>query len=190
MPGTPTRRIVGWVNFVIRTAGEPAAFAERARAIVRDVDPGAVVERIEPLTAMVSASVAQPRFATTVLATFASLALALAAVGLYGVLSYGVSERRRELGLRAALGAARADLLRLVLREGLRATLVGVAIGLAAATALTRLMQAVLFGVTPLDALAFTLAPLALLPVAVAACLIPALRAAKTDPAVALRNEG
>jgi ABC-type antimicrobial peptide transport system permease subunit len=149
-----------------------------------------VVERIEPLTAMVSASVAQPRFATTVLATFASLALALAAVGLYGVLSYGVSERRRELGLRAALGAARADLLRLVLREGLRATLVGVAIGLAAATALTRLMQAVLFGVTPLDALAFTLAPLALLPVAVAACLIPALRAAKTDPAVALRNEG
>jgi putative ABC transport system permease protein len=190
MPGTPTRRIVGWVNFVIRTAGEPAAFAERARAIVRDVDPGVVVERIEPLTAMVSASVAQPRFATTVLATFASLALALAAVGLYGVLSYGVSERRRELGLRAALGAARADLLRLVLREGLRATLVGVAIGLAAATALTRLMQAVLFGVTPLDALAFTLAPLALLPVAVAACLIPALRAAKTDPAVALRNEG
>ena len=189
IPGTPTRRIVGWVNFVVRTTGDPAAVSERMRTIVREVDPSAVVERVEPLTAMVSASVAQPRFATTVLGTFASLALALAAVGLYGVLSYGVSQRRRELGLRAALGAARADLVRLILREGLRATLVGVAVGLAAAAALTRLMEAVLFGVTPLDALAFTLAPLALLPVAVAACLLPALRAASTDPAVALRSE-
>ncbi len=187
IPGTPTRRIVGWVNFVVRTTGDPAAVSERARTIVREVDPSAVVERVEPLTAMVWASVAQPRFATTVLGTFASLALALAAVGLYGVLSYGVSQRRRELGLRAALGAARADLVRLILREGLGATLVGVAVGLAAAAALTRLMEAVLFGVTPLDALAFTLAPLALLPVAVAACLLPALRAASTDPAVALR---
>jgi putative ABC transport system permease protein len=188
-PPEPGRGIVGWVNFVVRTTGDPAAVSERARAIVREADPAAVVERIEPLTVMVSAAVAQPRFATTVLLTFASLALALAAVGLYGVLSYGVSERRRELGLRAALGAARADLVRLVLREGLRATLAGVAIGLAAAAALTRLMQAVLFGVTPLDALAFTLAPLALVPVAVGACLLPALRAASTDPAVALRCE-
>jgi putative ABC transport system permease protein len=187
--GSPARRITGWVNFVIRTAGDPAALSDPARTIVREVDPAAVVERVEPLTAMVSASVAQPRFATTVLAAFASLALALAAVGLYGVLSYGVSQRRRELGLRAALGAARTDLVRLVLREGLQATLLGAAIGLAAATALTRLMEAVLFGVTPLDALAFTLAPLALLPVAVAACLLPALRAAATDPAVALRSE-
>jgi putative ABC transport system permease protein len=187
VPGTPTRRIVGWVNFVIRTTGNPPALSERARTIVREVDPAAVVERVEPLTAMVSASVAQPRFATTVLGAFASLALALAAVGLYGVLSYGVSQHRRELGLRAALGAARTDLVRLVLREGLRATLLGAVIGLAAATALTRLMEAVLFGVTPLDGLAFTLAPLALLPVAVAACLLPALRAAAIDPAVALR---
>jgi len=178
---------VGWVNFVIRTTGDPPALSERARTIVREVDPAAVVERVEPLTAMVSASVAQPRFATTVLGAFASLALALAAVGLYGVLSYGVSQRRRELGLRAALGAARTDLVRLVLREGLRATLLGAVIGLAAATALTRLMEAVLFGVTPLDGLAFTLAPLALLPFAVAACLLPALRAAAIDPAVALR---
>jgi putative ABC transport system permease protein len=189
LPGTPTRRMVGWVNFLIRTAGDPAAFSESARAIVRGVDSGATVERIEPLTAMVAASVAQPRFATTVLVTFAALALTLASVGLYGVLSYGVSQRRRELGVRAALGAGRADLVRLVLRDGLALTLVGVAIGLGAAAALTRLMEAVLFGVTPLDALAFTAAPVVLLPAAVAACLLPAFRAASIDPAVALRSE-
>ncbi|MGH9330840.1 MAG: FtsX-like permease family protein, partial [Vicinamibacterales bacterium] len=189
LPGTPRRSIIGWVNFVVRTTGDPAAVSERARTIVREVDPSAVVERVEPLTAMVSASVAQPRFAATVLGTFASLALALASVGLYGVLSYGVSQRRRELGLRAALGAERADLVRLVLGEGLASTLVGVAIGLAGAAGLTRLMEAVLFGVTPLDALAFTLAPLVLVPVAVVACLLPGFRAASTDPAVALRCE-
>ena len=122
------------------------------------------------------------------LGTFAALALALASVGLYGVLSYGVAQRRRELALRAALGARRADLVGLVLREGLAVTIAGAALGLVAATGLTRWMQGVLFGVTPLDAVSFALAPVVLLPVAVAACLLPARRAGATDPAVALRG--
>ncbi|MGH7635491.1 MAG: FtsX-like permease family protein, partial [Gemmatimonadaceae bacterium] len=135
------------------------------------------------------ASVDQPRFATTVLATFATLALALASVGLYGVLSYSVSQRRRELGVRAALGAGKSDLVRLVIREGLGAAGLGLALGLAAAAALTRLMQSVLFGVAPLDPLSFGAAPLVLALVALLACLVPARRAASIDPAEVLRCE-
>jgi ABC-type antimicrobial peptide transport system permease subunit len=132
---------------------------------------------------------AQPRFATTLLVTFAAVALALASVGLYGVLSYAVSQRRRELAVRAALGAPRGELVALVLREGLLVTSIGLALGLAGAAALTRVMQSLLFGVTPLDPVAFAAAPALLVPVACLACLLPANRAASTDPAEALRAE-
>jgi putative ABC transport system permease protein len=131
----------------------------------------------------------EPRFATAVLTAFAALALALAAVGLYGVLSYGVSQRRRELGLRAALGASQAALVGQVVREGLGLTAIGLAAGLVAAALSTRLMQSVLFGIEPLDAISFTVAPMILFAVATIACLVPALRAASTDPAEALRCE-
>jgi putative ABC transport system permease protein len=124
-----------------------------------------------------------------VLMTFAILALALASVGLYGVLSYSVSQRRRELSVRAALGAAKSDLVRLVIREGLGATTAGLVLGLASAAGLTRLMQSVLFGVGPLDLVAFATAPFILIPIAVVACLLPAARAARTDPIEALRAE-
>jgi len=124
----------------------------------------------------------------TVLVAFAMLALGLASVGLYGVLSYAVSQRRRELGVRAALGAARRDLVALVVRDGLTVTAVGLALGLAGAAALTRLMQGMLFGVTPLDAVSFLAAPAVLTIVAIAACLLPAARAARIDPAQALRS--
>ena len=123
------------------------------------------------------------------LAAFALLALVLASVGLYGVLSYGVSQRRRELGVRAALGASPRDLVGIVVREGLVVATVGLAAGLAASAALTRFMQAALFGIEPLDAVSFAAAPLMLLLVAGAACLLPAARAAATDPAEALRFE-
>ena len=115
-----------------------------------------MVDRIEPLTTTVAASLDAPRFAAAVVTGFASLAMVLAAVGLYGVLSYSVSQRVRELAIRAALGAQRADLVYLVLREGLSVTLAGIALGVLGAGLFTRLMQDLLFGVTPLDPIAFT----------------------------------
>jgi len=158
------------------------------RAAVHDALPAAAIETV-PLSQRVAESVSQPRFATAVLGAFAIVALALASVGLYGVLSYNVSQRRRELSVRAALGAAKSDLVRLVIREGLGATATGLALGLVTAAGLTRLMQSVLFGVGPLDLVAFAAAPFILIPIAVVACLLPAARAARTDPIEALRAE-
>ena len=181
-------RFYGGFALVIRTEGRAAAAAPAIRAVVRELAPSAAVETVT-LSDRVAASVEQPRFATTVLTTFALLALVLASVGLYGVLSYGVSQRRRELGVRAALGASRRRLVTLVLREGLVVASIGLAAGLAGAAVLTRLLQGVLFGVTPLDPTSFLTGPIALIPVALVACTIPALRAASTDPAEALRSE-
>jgi ABC-type antimicrobial peptide transport system permease subunit len=131
---------------------------------------------------------AQPRFATATMTAFALIALALASIGLYGVLSYAVSQRGRELGVRTALGASRSNLLGLVLREGLVVTTLGIVLGIVGAAGVSRLMQGALFGVTPLDPISFALAPAVLLPVALAACLVPALRAARVGPAEALRE--
>jgi putative ABC transport system permease protein len=181
-------RFPGRFEIVVRASDNAAALAPGVRALVRELEPSAAVETFV-LSRRVAESVDQPRFATTVLGTFAILALALASVGLYGVLSYSVSQRRRELGVRAALGAAKSDLVRLVVREGLGATVAGLGAGLLAAVFLTRLMRSVLFGVGPLDVFAFAAAPLVLIPIAVIACLLPASRAARTDPIEALRNE-
>jgi putative ABC transport system permease protein len=173
---------------VIRTQGAPSSLASSVRTIVRNAAPAAAVETV-PLSQRVAQSVDQPRFAATVLSTFALLALALASIGLYGVLSYGVSQRRRELGVRAALGAAPRDLVTIVLREGLATAAIGLGVGLVAAALLTRFMQAALFGVAPLDAASFAAAPIVLIAVAAGACVLPASRAARTDPAEALRSE-
>jgi len=137
----------------------------------------------------VSASVSQPRFAAATLATFALLAVTLAAIGLYGVLSYNVSRRRREMGVRCALGADRRAIVSLVLRQGLLVTAAGLGLGLAGAAAVARLLASLLFGVTPFDAVAFGTAPALLLGVAVGACLLPAWRAASVPPTEALRGE-
>jgi predicted permease len=187
--GPPESRIAGAVNFVVRTAAEPALLAPMVRKTIGSIDRAVIIERVEPLTDRLSVSVAQPRFAATVVVIFAVTALALASIGLYGVLSYAVSQRRRELSLRAALGASRGHMLRLVIGEGLSVTAAGLAVGLAAAAALTRWMQSILFGVTPLDAVSFTAAPVILMIVAFGACLRPALRAARSEPAAALRSE-
>ena len=189
--GSHGQRITGLVNLVIKTTqttGRPATLARDVRAIVREIEREAVVDRIEPLTAALAASLDAPRFATTVMAGFAGVAMVLAAVGLYGALSYAVSQRVRELAIRAALGARRADLVRLVLREGLSVTISGIALGVAGASLFARLMRDLLFGVTAHDAVAFAVAPAVLVLASVAACLGPAFRAASTDPVETLRG--
>jgi putative ABC transport system permease protein len=186
--GSHGQRISEQVNLVIRSAGNPAALAQDVRGLVRQVDREAVVDRIEPLTTTVAASLDAPRFAAAAVTGFASVAMVLAAVGLYGVLSYSVSQRVRELAIRAALGAQRVDLVWLVLREGLSVTFTGIALGVFGASLFTRLMQDLLFGVTPLDAVAFTVGPAVLVVASLAACLGPALRAASADPATTLRG--
>ncbi len=171
-----------------RTTGNPATLARDVRSIVREIEREAVVDRIEPLTTTLAASLDAPRFAATVMGGFAGVAMVLAAVGLYGALSYAVSQRVRELAIRAALGARRADLVRLVLREGLSVTFTGIALGVVGASLFARLMRDLLFGVTAHDAVAFAVAPAVLVLASVAACLGPALRAASTDPVETLRG--
>jgi putative ABC transport system permease protein len=187
--GSPTRRIEFDAKILVRTAGDPAALGPLFTDIVRETDRAALVEQVTPLSVLVARSVDQPRFSMMALATFAAVALVLASVGLYGMVSYSVAQRRRELGIRAAIGARKLDLVTLVLREGLRATVAGIGIGLLFSIGVTRFMGAILFGVTPLDGVAFVSGPLVLVAVATVACAIPALRAASTDPALALRTE-
>jgi ABC-type antimicrobial peptide transport system permease subunit len=176
------------LNVVVKTTGEPRMLASRLRALVAELEPMAAAD-VATLASRVSHSVSQPRFAASLLAAFALLAVALAAIGLYGVLSYNVSQRRRELGVRAALGASRGDLVALVLRQGLAVTGLGLLLGVTGAVALTRLLERLLFGVTPLDAVAFSAGPALLLAVALVACLLPAWRAAAVEPIQALRSE-
>lgn len=187
--GSSTERISGYVNLVVRSSGDTAALSRALGRYVRDVDADAAVDRIVPLRTLVATSWDQPRFATSIVSGFAALAMGLAGVGLYGAMSYNVSQRRRELGVRAALGATRQNLVGLVLREGLSVAVAGLGVGLAAASLVTGLMRSLLFGVTPLDAASFALGPSLLFAVSVVACVLPALRAASADPAVALRGE-
>jgi putative ABC transport system permease protein len=177
------------INVVLRTADDPVALADDLRRITHELRADAAVDGVAPLTAQIADSVAQPRFAATVLLAFAGLALLLAAVGLYGVLSYSVAQRRREIGVRTALGATRSRIVWLIVREGMTVAVLGLAAGVAASAAVTRLMQSLLVGVEPLDAVSFVLGPLALLVVAFIACIVPARSAADTDPAITLRSE-
>ena len=173
-------------TLVVKTDGDPLTLAPLLRQVVQQLDPGASLDQLGSLNARISGSVSQPRFTAVVLLAFSGLALALAATGLYGVLSYTVAQRRREIGLRAALGSTRGQIMAMVLREGLGVTAVGLALGVAVASVAMRATTHVLFGVAPLDPVAFLVAPLVLAVVAVAACLGPAWRAAAIDPVEAL----
>jgi predicted permease len=173
----------------VRTDGDPAALAAPVRGVVQRLDPGLPLYGVRTLAEHVEAASFQQRLAGAVLTVFGGLALALAAVGIYGIVAYGVSQRRREIGIRVALGAEAGAVVGLVLRHGLRATLAGIAVGIAGALATTRALASILYGVDPRDPLSFTLVALLLLSTALLACWYPARTAVRIDPAVTLRSE-
>jgi len=174
---------------VLRTEGDPNAVMRPVRRTVAELDPGEVIYAVETLNDVLSGSLAARRLTMILLGVFALLALVLACVGIYGVISYLVGERTREIGVRIALGARRSDVLRLILGQGAKMALVGVALGIAVALVLTRLIRNQLYGVSAHDPLTFAAVAFALVLVALAACYIPARRAMQVDPMVALRNE-
>ncbi len=177
------------VSFVVRSAGKPTDLAPTIREAIRERDRDQPVSNIRTMEQALADSVAPQRITTYCLGVFAAIAISLAVIGLYGVISYGVAQRTRELGLRAALGASPGDLLRQVIGQGMFVTGVGITIGVAGAMATTRLLSSLLFGVSAGDLFIFTCAPLLMIVVAAAASYIPAYRASKVDPIVALRSE-
>ena len=183
---SPERRL----NLVLSTeTPDAASLTQAARAAVREFDPNQLIWRTQTMDELLGKSLAPRRFNMMLLATFAGVALVLAGVGLYGVMSYTVTRRTHEIGIRMALGAQRGDVLRLVVSQGLALTLVGVALGLACALALSRVLTSLLFGISATDPLTYAVVALLLVAVALVACLVPARRATKVDPMVALRYE-
>ena len=176
-------------SMVLRASGDPLALAGAVRGAVREVDKAQPVAKLQTMETVIGESIAQPRFRTVLLGSFGALAVVLAAIGIYGVLAHTVAQRSREIGIRMALGARTQDVLVLVLRQGMTLVLIGMAVGLAGAFALARLLSGLLFGVTPTDTVTFTVVPLVLAAVALAACYLPARRAARVDPMRALRCE-
>ena len=177
------------MTFVLRTRGDAASVATAARNAIQTIDPQQPVADVRTLESLVAGSIARQRFNTLLLAVFAIIALLLSVIGIYGVVSYSVTQRTPEIGIRTALGATASDILRLVLKSGMALTLLGIMIGLPAAIALTSLIKKLLFGVRPMDPLTFVSIPALLAVAALVACYVPARRAAKVDPVVALRGE-
>lgn len=177
------------VNMVVRGKGDPLQLAAAVRQAIWSVNPNQTITRITTLEDVVGGSVARPRLIAGLLGLFAVLALVLGAVGIYGVLAYTVGQRQREMGVRLALGARPAEVLRMVLNSGMRLAGLGAALGVAGALVLSRVMGSILYGVAPHDPLTFAVAVVLLMGVALVACLVPARRAMRVDPAVTLRAE-
>jgi predicted permease len=177
------------VGVVLRTEGDPTAVMGSVRQAVEEIDPREVIYNVQTMDEVVANSFAARRLSMILLGFFAALALVLACVGIYGVISYLVGQRTHEIGVRMALGAQGSDVLQLVIGNGAKMALIGIAVGIGAALGLTRLMASQLFGVSAHDPLTFAGVAILLILVAVAACYIPARRATRVDPMIALRHE-
>ncbi|HLJ40190.1 MAG TPA: FtsX-like permease family protein, partial [Candidatus Acidoferrales bacterium] len=176
-------------SFLLRTRAAAALSLPEIRSALHDVDPGEPLTHVESMEQVVSGSLNDWRFHAILLGIFGTLAVLIAAVGVYGVISYSVAQRTHEIGIRLALGAQRRSVLRLVVGQGLKLACIGIVIGIAAAFALTRLMSSLLFGVSATDPLTFACVAILLVLVAMLACYIPARRAMRVDPMIALRYE-
>ena len=177
------------VSILLHTTVQPRSVVSAVREEIRQFDPGLAVFQVQTMEDLMGRSTSDRRFSMLLVAGFAALAVLLAAVGLYGVVSYAVSQRTAEIGLRIALGATDSNVRRMMLMQGLKPTIAGMSVGLVAAAFLTRVVKSLLFGVTPLDPVTFVLVPPILLAVATLACYVPARRATRLDPTVALRAE-
>jgi predicted permease len=177
------------MQVAMRTQADPRAAIASARDAIRSVDSGLPIAKVSTLAALVDDSMTQPRFSMLLLTAFGALALILASIGIYGVISYAVAQRTQEIGVRLALGAQPRNVFSMVLGQGARLAALGVALGFVAAFAVTRLMSSLLFGVQPTDPLTFVAVPALLMAVAMLACYLPARRATRVDPMVALRYE-
>jgi len=180
---------VGYINLLVRTEVEPLSLASAVRAQVAALNKDQAVSGVRTMEQIVAQSVAARRFSMLLLTVFAVVALALASLGIYGLMSYAVAQRTREIGVRMALGAEVSDVLKLVIGQGMKLVFVGVALGLVASVALTRTMKTLLFGVSATDPVTFAAIALLLTAVALLACFVPARRAARVNPMIALRGE-
>ncbi len=179
----------GQMALAVRSTGDPASLTNAVRKEVQAIEKDQPVFNVRTVSQIRNESMVPQRLSALIFAIFAFIALLLAAIGIYAVIAYSVVQRTREIGIRMALGAQAADVLRLVIRNGMALALIGVAIGLAGAFALSRLMRTLLYGVTTTNGVTFVCVSVGLLAVAFIACLIPARRATKVDPLVALRYE-
>jgi ABC-type antimicrobial peptide transport system permease subunit len=177
------------MNIIVRTAGEPMDAVAALRRTILAIDPNLPITQVRTLADVLASGIAGPRLSATLLGVLSMVALFLAAVGLYGVVSFSVLQRTREIGIRAALGAQRDDILRLVLGQGLVLVTIGLGVGLLLAVASQRIVASQLFGIGPHDPMTFGAVGLTLAVVALSAAVLPALRATRIDPLVALREE-
>ncbi|HEV3481152.1 MAG TPA: FtsX-like permease family protein, partial [Candidatus Acidoferrales bacterium] len=177
------------IDFMLRTVQDPASVTASTREAIHSVDPDLPLANVKTLADIVADSMTVPRFSVLLLGAFGVLALSLAAIGMYGVISYNVVQRTQEIGIRMALGAQRGSVFQMILGQGARLAAFGIGIGLAAAFTVTRLMRSFLYGIRATDPLTFVSVVILLMLVALAACYIPARRAMKVDPMVALRYE-
>jgi putative ABC transport system permease protein len=174
------------MSMVLKTYGRPGNLAGDLRRAIQSIDPNLPVTNVQSMEELMDSSVVRPRFIMLLVGSLASIALALAAIGIYGLMAYSVAQRTQEIGIRMALGAQKSDVLGLVIRQGMTLTVIGVVVGLIGAFVLTRLIASLLFGVETTDPLTFVAIPLLLLFVALIACYLPARRAARLDPKIAL----